>query len=144
MFGAVSKQVAEEMAVGVKKLSRTDYGLAITGIAGPTGGNAEKPVGLVYVALAMETETKCKELRFLGERNKIREQAAQAAMDFLRKDEYVIYTAHWDHLGISQPVNGERIYHGAVDNASGVAGLIEVARAFTRQPSPPERSIIFM
>ena len=59
-------------------------------------------------------------------------------------DEYVIYTAHWDHLGVGQPVNGDRIYHGAVDNASGVAGLIEIARAYKNLPAPPERSILFL
>ncbi len=61
-----------------------------------------------------------------------------------RRNEFVLYTAHWDHLGIGQPVNGDRIYHGAIDNASGVAGLIELARAFKKQPAPPERSIIFL
>jgi Zn-dependent M28 family amino/carboxypeptidase len=60
------------------------------------------------------------------------------------KDEYVLYTAHWDHLGIGQPVHGDRIYHGAKDNAAGVAGLIEIARVFTKQSARPERSILFM
>jgi len=60
------------------------------------------------------------------------------------KDEYVIYTAHWDHFGIGQPVGGDRIYHGAVDNASGVAGLIEIARGFTKVTPPPKRSILFL
>jgi Zn-dependent M28 family amino/carboxypeptidase len=60
------------------------------------------------------------------------------------KDEYVIYTAHWDHLGVGLSVNGDRIYHGAVDNASGVAGLIEIAKAFKRLPVAPERSILFL
>lgn len=60
------------------------------------------------------------------------------------KNEYVLYTAHWDHLGIGQPVHGDRIYHGAKDNASGVAGLIEIARSFRRQPAPPERSVVFI
>ena len=60
------------------------------------------------------------------------------------KNEYVIYTAHWDHLGIGQPVHGDRIYHGAKDNASGVAGLIEIARSFKKQPAPPERSVVFI
>ena len=45
------------------------------------------------------------------------------------KDEYVVYTAHWDHLGIGAPVNGDKIYNGALDNASGVAALLEIARA---------------
>ncbi len=58
------------------------------------------------------------------------------------KDEYVVYMAHWDHLGIGEPVNGDSIYNGAIDNASGIAGLIEIARAFTNQP--PKRSILFL
>jgi Zn-dependent M28 family amino/carboxypeptidase len=60
------------------------------------------------------------------------------------KDEYIIYMAHWDHLGIGEPVKGDRVYHGAFDNASGVAGLIELARAFTKLATPPKRSILFL
>jgi hypothetical protein len=60
------------------------------------------------------------------------------------RDQYVIYTAHWDHMGIGKPVNGDAIYNGALDNASGVAALIEVARAFTRLARPPRRSILFV
>jgi len=60
------------------------------------------------------------------------------------RDEYVIYTAHWDHLGIGPEVNGDKIYHGALDNASGVAGLLELAEAFTHIQPPPRRSILFL
>jgi Zn-dependent M28 family amino/carboxypeptidase len=60
------------------------------------------------------------------------------------KDEYVIYTAHWDHFGIGAPVDGDSIYNGALDNASGVGGMIELARAFTKLPEPPKRSILFL
>jgi Zn-dependent M28 family amino/carboxypeptidase len=60
------------------------------------------------------------------------------------KNEYVIYTAHWDHLGIGPAVNGDKIYNGAVDNAVGTGGLIEIARAFTKLPTPPKRSILFL
>jgi Zn-dependent M28 family amino/carboxypeptidase len=56
------------------------------------------------------------------------------------EDEYVIYTAHWDHFG----KRDEGIFHGAEDNALGTAALIEVARAFTKLPSPPRRSILFL
>jgi Zn-dependent M28 family amino/carboxypeptidase len=60
------------------------------------------------------------------------------------KDEYVIYTAHWDHLGIGLPdAKGDKIYNGALDNASGIAGLIEIARALKAAP-PPRRSILFL
>jgi Zn-dependent M28 family amino/carboxypeptidase len=60
------------------------------------------------------------------------------------KDEYVIYTAHWDHLGIGPAVNGDPIYNGAKDNAVGVAGILEIARAFTKLPTPPKRSVLFL
>ena len=59
------------------------------------------------------------------------------------KDEYVVYTAHWDHLGVGEPVNGDTIYNGARDNAAGVAAMLEVARAFTKVQPPPKRSILF-
>jgi Zn-dependent M28 family amino/carboxypeptidase len=60
------------------------------------------------------------------------------------RDEYVIYTAHWDHLGVGAPVNGDKIYNGALDNASGVASLLEIASAFTQTQPPPKRSILFL
>jgi Zn-dependent M28 family amino/carboxypeptidase len=60
------------------------------------------------------------------------------------KNEYVIFTSHWDHFGIGPEVNGSKIYHGAVDNASGVGGLIEIARAFTKLAEPPRRSLLFL
>lgn len=60
------------------------------------------------------------------------------------RDEHVIYTAHWDHFGVGAPVNGDAIYHGAKDNASGTAGILEIARAFTKLPAPPRRSILFL
>ncbi len=60
------------------------------------------------------------------------------------RDEYVVYTAHWDHLGIGPAVDGDTIYNGARDNASGTAGILEIARAFTKLPSPPKRSILFL
>jgi Zn-dependent M28 family amino/carboxypeptidase len=60
------------------------------------------------------------------------------------RDEYVLYTAHWDHLGIGPEVNGDKIYHGAVDNASGVAGMVELANAFGHMQPPPRRSILFL
>jgi Zn-dependent M28 family amino/carboxypeptidase len=60
------------------------------------------------------------------------------------KDEYVVYTAHWDHLGVGAPVNGDRIYNGALDNASGVGTVLEIARAFTRVQPQPKRSILFL
>jgi len=60
------------------------------------------------------------------------------------KDEYIVYTAHWDHLGVGPDVNGDRIYNGAKDNAIGVGGLLELARAFTKVSPAPKRSILFL
>jgi Zn-dependent M28 family amino/carboxypeptidase len=60
------------------------------------------------------------------------------------RDEYVIYTAHWDHLGVGAPVKGDRIFNGALDNASGVAQLLELARGFTQVEPKPKRSILFL
>jgi Zn-dependent M28 family amino/carboxypeptidase len=60
------------------------------------------------------------------------------------RDEYVIYTAHWDHLGIGAPVKGDKIYNGALDNASGVSQLLELARGFTQVEPKPKRSILFL
>jgi Zn-dependent M28 family amino/carboxypeptidase len=61
-----------------------------------------------------------------------------------KKDEYVVYTAHWDHLGKDTTLTGDQIYNGAADNASGSSALIEIAKAFTKLPSPPRRSILFL
>ena len=62
-----------------------------------------------------------------------------------RPDEVIIYSAHWDHLGIGKPdATGDSIYNGAADNASGTAGLLELARAFKRMQTKPERTIIFL
>ena len=60
------------------------------------------------------------------------------------KDQYVIYTAHWDHLGVGPAINGDSIYNGAVDNASGVGGVLEIARAYTKLAAPPKRSVVFL
>ena len=59
-------------------------------------------------------------------------------------DENIIYTAHWDHLGVGRPVKGDSIYNGAVDNASGVAAVLAVAKAFTQTNPRPQRSIVFL
>ena len=64
--------------------------------------------------------------------------------DPAHKDEYVVYSAHWDHFGIGTPVKGDKIYNGALDNASGVATVLEIARAFTQVQPAPKRSILFL
>jgi len=60
------------------------------------------------------------------------------------RDEFVVYSAHLDHLGIGQPVNGDSIYNGAIDNASGSACLLEIARAYSKMQPRPRRSILFV
>jgi len=84
-FGAVSQQVARDMARGVRHKAKTDFGLAITGIAGPDGGSEEKPVGLVYIALADDAHTAHKRFVIPGDRELIRWRASQAALDMLRR-----------------------------------------------------------
>lgn len=84
-YGAVSRETAKEMAEGMRTSSGADYALATTGIAGPDGGTEEKPVGLVYIALASDGETAVKEFRFTGDRAKIRHSATLNALDFLRR-----------------------------------------------------------
>jgi nicotinamide-nucleotide amidase len=85
IHGAVSPPVALAMARGVRRRSRADYGLAITGIAGPTGGTAEKPVGLVFTALAWRGGTEVQKNQFLGRREQVKIQSAQKALDMLRR-----------------------------------------------------------
>jgi Zn-dependent M28 family amino/carboxypeptidase len=67
-----------------------------------------------------------------------------AGSDARLKDEYVIYVAHWDHLGVGNPVAGDTIYNGAKDNASGTAALVEIARAFKKLAVPPRRTLLFL
>lgn len=86
-FGAVSPQTAIEMAEGIKSVANADFGIGITGIAGPDGGSVEKPVGLVYIAVAGK-ETFLKKMephgRYLG-RDWVRNRAASTALDMLRR-----------------------------------------------------------
>jgi len=83
--GAVSDKVAEAMAGGIRQAARTDLGLAVTGIAGPGGGTQQKPVGLVYTALASGHGVKITEHRFLGTREQVRIKASQMALDMVRR-----------------------------------------------------------
>lgn len=82
-WGAVSAQTAAEMAQGIRRCG-ADIGAAITGIAGPGGGTPEKPVGLVYLALADEKGTETRELRLIGDRLRIKESAADQMLNWLR------------------------------------------------------------
>ncbi|HXW91807.1 MAG TPA: competence/damage-inducible protein A [Terriglobales bacterium] len=83
--GAVSREVAAALAEGIRQSSGANLGLAVTGIAGPTGGTAEKPVGLVFHALAGDRSTEVVERRFSGNREQIRWFASQQALDMVRR-----------------------------------------------------------
>lgn len=84
-YGAVSLEVARQMAEGVKSTSGTDLGLAVTGIMGPTGASTDKPVGLVYIGLCDEKVCTAKKFNFGDDRLLNKQRTAQAALDMLRK-----------------------------------------------------------
>ncbi|SHJ90574.1 competence/damage-inducible protein A [Paramaledivibacter caminithermalis] len=83
--GAVSEETAAAMAQGLKTITKSDICLSITGIAGPTGGTLEKPVGLVYIGIATDKKTFIKKLSLKGDRNKIRNYTAISALNLIRK-----------------------------------------------------------
>lgn len=83
--GAVSPQTAFKLAEAVRKKLRSDYGLAITGIAGPSGGSPAKPVGLVYIGLSSRREARSKKFIFKGGRNSVRKRSAQEALTLLKQ-----------------------------------------------------------
>ena len=85
MQGAVSIEVARGLAEGIRARAGTTIGVGVTGIAGPTGGSAEKPVGTVYIAVATPIETEHRQFLFPGDRERIRWQASQAALDMVRR-----------------------------------------------------------
>jgi Zn-dependent M28 family amino/carboxypeptidase len=96
-----------------------------------------KPVSLGTTASIAVKNT----LRTVDSQNVI---AKLEGSDPVLKNEYVIYTAHWDHLGRGEAVKGDDIYNGAVDNGTGTAALIEIGRAFQGLPTHPKRSILFL
>jgi nicotinamide-nucleotide amidase len=87
--GAVSEPVAEAMAAGMLRLAGTDVAVGVTGVAGPTGGTAEKPVGMVAIATAWSRngtiDTRVRTFNFVGGREMVRFQASQAALDMVRR-----------------------------------------------------------
>jgi len=82
-YGAVSEQTARLMAEGIKNVTGTAVGIGITGIAGPGGGTEEKPIGLVYIAVAGETKTNSQRYVFPGQRTEVRTSATRAALNML-------------------------------------------------------------
>jgi nicotinamide-nucleotide amidase len=85
LYGAVSRQVVEQMADNVRKLLKTDYALATSGIAGPDGGTAEKPVGLVWISVSSPKGVVSREFKFGNVRIQNIERTAQTAMLMLKE-----------------------------------------------------------
>ena len=83
--GAVSREVAEAMAEGIRKTAGTDIGVSTTGIAGPDGGSAEKPVGLVWIGYSDERGTTALRFQYGSDRRRVKERAAAAAMELVRR-----------------------------------------------------------
>ncbi|MBQ1609957.1 MAG: competence/damage-inducible protein A, partial [Elusimicrobia bacterium] len=84
-FGAVSEQTANEMLNGIISLSKSEYAISITGIAGPGGGSNEKPVGLVYIGVSFNGNNEVNKFQFLGTRQDVRERATNVALDSIRR-----------------------------------------------------------
>lgn len=82
-YGAVSSQTAKAMAEGVRTLLCTDFGVSVTGLAGPNGDGSGKPVGLVYIGAACKNGTEVREFIFSGDRDAVRRQAVDAAIELL-------------------------------------------------------------
>ncbi len=101
------------------------------------GDSAFTPVGLKASVSIRITQR----IREFGSDNVV---ARITGSDPAMRNQAVIYTAHWDHMGIDTTLKGDQIYNGAVDNAVGVAALLELARAFKSAPKPPKRTVIFV
>jgi nicotinamide-nucleotide amidase len=82
-YGAVSRQVAALMAKSIRGKNHTDFGLSVTGIAGPTGATPAKPIGTVYICLSKKNKNVCRKFNFCGSRQNIRNQATQSALHLL-------------------------------------------------------------
>ncbi len=85
-YGAVSEEVAKEMAEGVRRIAGTDIGVSITGVAGPDGGTEAHPVGLAYIGICINGVTKIKKINTSGSRSRIRNRLANTALDFIRRE----------------------------------------------------------
>jgi len=83
-YGAVSKECVEEMLIGVTKLANSNYAIAVSGIAGPTGGTADKPVGTVYIGISNQTNILIERHLFRGNRDSIQTQATDTAIALLK------------------------------------------------------------
>ncbi|MDD4898981.1 MAG: nicotinamide-nucleotide amidohydrolase family protein [Candidatus Omnitrophica bacterium] len=83
-YGAASREVALKMAIGAQKLAKSDFAVAITGIAGPTGGSIAKPIGTVFIAVCAKRKKTCKKFKFTGNRERIRRLSALKSLEMLK------------------------------------------------------------
>lgn len=97
-----------------------------------------KPVRFERATAALQVKSK---LREFESHNVV---ARVEGSDAVKKDEYVIYTAHWDHLGRDESLKGDQIYNGAIDNAAGTAQMLAIAKGFAKLAKPPRRSVLFI
>ena len=113
--------------------------LALAGVSEDILEEAKKP-GFKAIDLNLKTEAKIE--------NQIKKDKSQNVLAKIegtkRPDEVIIYTAHWDHLGIGEAINGDSIYNGAIDNATGIAAFFEIAKALQNAAIKPERTILFL
>lgn len=123
--------LSEETARTLFAQARLDFDALVEAAASP--GFEPVPLGLVIS---------------LGIRNEVRRSSSRNVIGRLpgrsRPDEHVIYMGHWDHLGTDPSLEGDSIYNGALDNATGIAGILEIASAFGTAGRPPERSVLFL
>lgn len=107
-YGAVDCRIAQMMAVGIQRKMKSDIGVGVTGIAGPGGGTSHKPVGLVYIAVAMGNKCNTVECRFKGDRSMIKELTSTKALEMTIQ--FVI-----QHFGVGE-INNKGDYYGKKDN----------------------------
>lgn len=133
------KQVANVFFLNRKAADR------ILALSGRTFDDAVKAAGdsaFTPMGLKASVSVRIKQrIREFGSDNVV---AKITGSDPALRNQAVLYTAHWDHMGIDSMLKGDQIYNGAVDNALGVAGLLELARAFKAAPKPPKRTVLFV
>jgi Zn-dependent M28 family amino/carboxypeptidase len=132
-LAAIQGWISLEAATALLKMAGQDY----EKLKAEANTREFKPVPLGMTVTADLKQT----MKRIDSRNVV---AKLTGSDATLKDEVVIYTAHWDHVGIGEPVKGDKIYNGAIDNASGVAMVLEIAREMTRLKTRPRRSILFL
>jgi Zn-dependent M28 family amino/carboxypeptidase len=136
---------AGEPTLGIRSWITEDGAKKLCGLGGhdldaltaaaKKGGQAPVPLG-VTLSLAVQNT-----VRSIESGNVV---GVMRGSDAKLRDEYVVVTAHWDHLGVGKPRNDDAIYNGAVDNATGCAGMLELARAWSALPQRPRRSVLFV